>query len=233
MGLEAVPALSQWILQKNPGRDLYVSFNKLEDNSLPGLKILPYGVVGRGLLFGSSESLDERKADFVWDGLRLRHYGAGFPMDERTHDLPYRDYAVFRNTLGLYYEDKADNAKAALTAHSKPADVEAMQAAYAKSGEHYQWAQTWLPEDPQFNFNLGNACYHKGKLEDALKYYDQAIQSDPAYASAYSNAAIAALQLSHFGRAGDYFKKALELKPDDAQAQKGLDYLKQIHQLPG
>jgi hypothetical protein len=233
IGLESVPALSQWILQKNPGRDLYVSFNKLEDNSLPGLKILAYGVVGRGLLFGSSESLDERRADFVWEGLRLRHLGvAGFPLDERTHALTYRDYAVFRNTLGLYYEDKADNAKSALTAHSTAGDVEAMQAAYAKSGEQYQWAQTWVPEDPQFNFNLGNACYHKGKLTDALRYYDQAIQADPAYASAYGNAAIAALQLSQFHKAGDYFKKVLELKPDDAQAQKGLDYLKQIHQLP-
>lgn len=234
MGLEAVPALSQWMLQKNPGRDLYVSFNKLEDNSLPGLKILPYGVVGRGLLFGSSESLDEGKADFVWAGLRLRHLGeAGFPLDERTHDLTYRDYAVFRNTLGLYYEDKGDNAKAALTAHSKVGDVEAMQAAYAKSGEQYQWAQTWVPEDPQFNFNLGNACYHKGKLNDALRYYDQAIQADPSYASAYGNGAITALQLSQFHKAADYFQKVLELKPGDAQAQKGLDYLKQIHQLPG
>jgi tetratricopeptide (TPR) repeat protein len=233
LGTESIPALCNWILQKNSTRALYVSFNKLEDGSLPGVQIQVYGVVGKGVTFGASEPFDEAKSDYLWDHLRLRHLGEpGFPLDERTRSLTYRDYAVFRNTLGLYYEDKGDNAKAALTVHSKVGDVEAMQADYGRSWDHYHWAQTWVPEDPQFNFNLGNACYHKGKLDDSLKYYDQAIQLDPRYTAAYGNAAIAALQLNQYTKAWDYFKKVLDQKPDDAQAKKGLDYLKQIGQAP-
>ncbi|HVZ80818.1 MAG TPA: DUF2723 domain-containing protein [bacterium] len=233
LGAESVPTLCQWILQKNPGHDLYVSFNKIEDNSLPGVRIQAYGVTGKGVTFGSKEPFDEVKADRVWDGLRLRHLGEpGFPLDGRTHDLTYRDYAVFRNTLGLYYEDKGDAAKAALTAHAKVADVEAARAAYGRSWDQYHWAQNWVPEDPQFNFNLGNAYYHQGDLKDALLSYDRAITYDPQYAAAYGNAAIATLELGQYPKATDYFQKVLDLKPGDAQAQKGLEYLEKIGQAP-
>lgn len=231
LGVEAIPSLAGWLIDKNPERELYFSYNKIEDNSLMGLKIVPYGVAAKGFLANMSMEFDEKRADFLWSNLRLRHLEDGsFPLEPRTRSLTFRDYAIFRNSLGIYYEDKGDAIKDSLSGKTKASDIEAMAGNYAKSYEHFAWAEAWDPSDPQFAYNLGNASFHKGRLDEAMKWYEKATVLDPDYTVAYGNWAITALQMGQNAKAGELFSRVLELKPDDAQALKGINYLKQTGQ---
>jgi hypothetical protein len=226
MGKEAIPSLAKWMVDQNRDRELYFSYNKIEDGSLPGTQMVLYGVTGKGFLPGEKPVLDEARADYIWSVLRLRHLGEpGFEMDGQTRDFIYNDYGVFRNSLGTFYEDMGDDAKAQLTAHSKAADLLAIGQDYGKSLDSFQWAEQWDPGNAQYAYNLGNACYHVGRVSDALAWYEKATQLNPQYTIAYFNWAVVALQTGDYAKAGKLFEKVLKLQPDHAEARRGLDFL--------
>ncbi len=228
MGNEAVSPLAKWMIDKNPDRELYFSYNRYKDGPLPEIKMVLYGVTGKGFLPGEKLVLDEARSDAVWNALRLRHMvEAGFVMDDQTRNFIYKDYGVFRNSLGTFYEDKGDDAKAQLTSHSKAADLLTLEQDYERSLNCFQWAQKWDPQNAQYAYNLGNACYHVGRVNDALAWYEKAAQLDPQYIVAYFNWAVVALQTGNNALAGKLFEKVLKLQPDHAEAKRGLDYLVQ------
>ncbi len=228
MGKEEVIPMTKWIIEKNPDWELYFSYNRYKDGPLPEIQMVLYGITGKGFLPGQKPVLDEALSDAVWKGLRLRHMGeAGFVMDDQTRNFIYKDYGVFRNSLGTFYEDMGDDAKARLTAHTTAADLLAIDQDYQKSLDCFQWAQQWDPENAQYAYNLGNACYHVGRVSEALGWYEKATQLNPQYTIAYFNWAVVALQTGHYAQAGKLFEKVLELQPDHAEAKKGLDYLVQ------
>lgn len=228
VGLESIPPMAKWIVDQNPFRDLYFSYDETEDGLFPGLKIVPYGLTCKGYLEGQQPKLDEARADFIWGGLRLRHLkDPDFPVDGRTQSLMVRDYGVFRNSLGVYYEDLGDDAKAKINPHSTAKVFLQVDHFYKKCLENFQWAEQWDPEDAQFNYNLGNACFHVGRFSEAMGWYEKATQFNPRYASAYFNWAITAMQTGDTAKARELFGKVLELDPHNAQAQRGLDTLAQ------
>ncbi len=227
LGKEAIPSLAKWMVDNNRDRELYFSYNKIEDGSLAGTQMVFYGVTGKGFLPDEKPVLDEARADYVWNVLRLRHMKEpGFAMDDQTRDFIYKDYGVFRNSLGTFYEDMGDDAKAQLTTHSKANDLITIQKDYQKSLESFQWAEQWAPENPQYAYNLGNACYHVGRMSDSLSWFEKATKLNPQYTIAYFNWAVVALQTGNYAQAGKLFEKVLELQPDHAEARRGLDFLK-------
>ncbi len=229
VGLEAIPFMAQWMVDQNKGRELYFSYNKIEDRSLPGTRLVPYGLTEKGFLPVETPVFDEALADRAWRILRLRHLqDPAFPVDARTRDLTVHDYAVFRNNLGILYEDRGDDEKGHMGIRSAAQDFFKFQHDYQMSLEHFQWAQQWSPEDPQFAYNLGNACYHVGKTPEAMAWYEKATQLNPNYVSAFSNWAVVALQTAQYDKAKELFQRVLQLKPGDDQAQRGLDYLKKM-----
>ena len=226
VGLESIPPMAKWIVDQNPYRDLYFSYNDTANGLFPGMKAVPEGLASKGFLEGQEPVLDEPRVDFIWDHLRLRHMqDASFPADERTENLIVRDYAVFRNSLGVYYEDLGDDAKAKISPRSKAADLLQMDHYYEKCLAQFAWAALWDPQDPQFNFNLGNANVHLGRLVEAMAFYEKATQLNPKYASAYFNWAVTALQSGNQTKARELFGKVLEIQPGNAQAQQGLETL--------
>jgi len=226
VGNEAIIPMTQWLVDKNPDRELYFSYNKVEDGTLPGIKLVPYGLVTKGFLKGKEPSLEEARSDYFWKVMRLRNMGdPKLPIDSHTQELMVRDYGVFRNSLGVYYEDLGDDLKAKPTAKSTATDLLNTQHYYEKSRESFEWAQRWDPLDLQYAYNLGNALFHVGHVGDSMVWYEKATQLNPQYSIAYFNWAVAAMGLAQYQKAGDLFKKALGLKPDYTQAQQGLDYV--------
>ena len=73
IGNESVPSLIKWIVDNNPGREKYFSYNQIVDGVLPGTQLVPYGVADKGFDSGENASLDENRADRIWDILCLRH----------------------------------------------------------------------------------------------------------------------------------------------------------------
>jgi hypothetical protein len=228
MGLEAVPALAQWIVDKNRDRELYFSYNKIEDGSLPGTQIVPYGLAGKGFPPGEAPNLDEARASYFWEVMRLRHFGdPRVPVNARTYELTGRDYGVFRNSLGVYYEDLGDAAHDQITPRSKAGDLLKVEHYYEKSFEHFLWSQQWEPENAQYAYNLGNAYFHKGQISESVIWYEKATQLNPRYTIAYFNWGVANLQTGMYAKAGQLFEKVLELQPDYGEAKRGLDFLAQ------
>jgi hypothetical protein len=228
LGTESIPALSQWIVSHNQDRELYFSYNKIDDGNLPGFKPVPYGLSVKGFPPGQEPKLDGGLADFCWNRMRFRNMNdPRFPVDSRTQDMIVKDYAVFRNTLGVFYEDLADDAHAKLNSHSRAEDLLGIEHNYQNSYEQFNWAQQWDPANPQYAFNTGNALFHVGRVQDSLSGYEKAVDLDKGYTIAYFNWAVAALQMGQNQKAGELFEKVLELKPDYPEAKRGLDYLTQ------
>ena len=226
VGVESIPLLTQWIVDHNPDRPLYFSYNKIEDGTLPGEKMALYGVTGKAFAPGAEVTLDEGLADFCWDHLRLRHMGDDtFLLDERTKANVAGDYGVFRNSLGVFYEDRADDAKARQKKPAKPGELAKVIDDYQKSFNQFLWAANWSPEDPQYAYNTGNGLFHLDRALDSTVWYERAVKLDPKYTDAYFNWAVAELQLKDYQKTGDLLAKVLELKHDHVEAKTGMDYL--------
>jgi tetratricopeptide (TPR) repeat protein len=102
---------------------------------------------------------------------------------------------------------------------------------------NYQKATTEDPSNYKAWYNLGNALYKKGKPDDAVHAYDEAIQSaDSANnkETAFYNKGVVLQNNKKLPDCIDAYKNALRLDPDDADArlnlQKALQLQKQQQQ---
>ena len=75
------------------------------------------------------------------------------------------------------------------------------------------------------HYNLGNSFNFRGKMEEAIKEYQAAIQINPEYADAYLNLGVAYASLGVEDRAERALKKAVQLEPYDAEAYYNLGLL--------
>jgi tetratricopeptide (TPR) repeat protein len=71
-------------------------------------------------------------------------------------------------------------------------------------------------------FNLGNLYFADGRMEEAIKYYEQALQSRPDYPEAYNNLGNVWRALGRGEAARANYEAALRLKPDYAAAYLNL-----------
>ncbi len=181
LGTESIQPLMEWIVQHNRDRELYFSYNQMEDGSNAGVSLAPYGLVERGFPQGEGFNFDEDRARALWASIRLRHLKEpGFPLDGRTDHWLARDYAVFRNGLGIFYENRADDAKARLGPRAKAEDLLAIERDYRQSYDQFSWAQRWEPSDEKFSFNVGNSLFHLGRPGDAAGWYERPPNWTPA-----------------------------------------------------
>ena len=227
MGNEAISSLMSWIVIKNKTLPQYMSYNQIDSKSQPIQGLLPYGLVYQ--YFGDQllPALDEALANKLWDSLRLRHLSdPQFPMDSRTREWVLGDYCVDRDGLGLYYENLADDASAKLPKNFKTGSQTNIIEDYFKSLQQYAWCQALDPANAIYDFNVANALVHLGKNDEALNWYAKAQVLDPKYKDAFFNAAVAALNLGQGQKAGEMFQKVLDIDPKNAEAQRGLSYVR-------
>jgi tetratricopeptide (TPR) repeat protein len=226
--VESIPTMLAWMIQKNPDRELYFSYNKITDNSMPaGTQLVPYGISHKGFLPGQIAVIDDARAEHCWNVLRMRHLqDPGFPMDERSLSFIYKDYGVNRNSLGIFYEDRGDEIRAKLTPKSGASELLKEEDEYQRSYHQYLWAQEWDGTDAMYPYNVGNALYHLGRKYESTQWYERATSMNPHYPEAYFNWAVAEMELGQYQKSGELFQKVIDLKPDYPDAKRGLDYLK-------
>jgi len=70
--------------------------------------------------------------------------------------------------------------------------------------------------------NLGTALFEKGRADEAIAYYQQALQTNPNYAETQFCLANTLLQKGKVDEAIHHFMYALRINPDYAQAHNGL-----------
>jgi tetratricopeptide (TPR) repeat protein len=150
-----------------------------------------------------------------------------FEVDRNTRDFAVGDYAVFRNALGVLYEDLADAARARTKTGGGAEDYFQAGVHTARSYGHFAWAEKWALDVPEHPYNMGNALYHMGRKREAMACYERAVKLKPRYAEALFNWGVAAYDLGDFQTAGWLFDRTLAADPDHAEAKHGRDYLLQ------
>jgi len=78
------------------------------------------------------------------------------------------------------------------------------------------------PKNAIAYYNLGNALYKQGKLEEAIAAYHQTIQLNPTLAPAYYNLGIALYKQGKLEEAIAAYRQAIQLDPKDAAAYYNL-----------
>jgi len=75
------------------------------------------------------------------------------------------------------------------------------------------------------DFKLGNESFQAGKLEEAVKAYEEAIKKEPEEPIYYNNLGICLNKLGKYEEAIGAFKKMLELQPQSLSANKSIGEL--------
>ena len=79
-------------------------------------------------------------------------------------------------------------------------------------------AYTYVPENAEVNFALGNLRLAQGDKPAAKSYYFATLHLDPNHEGAYNNLGILALEEKRWSLAAKFFAKALEQNPNDAKS---------------
>jgi|GEM_PF-1490814 len=79
------------------------------------------------------------------------------------------------------------------------------------------------------NFAMAFKCHDKNKLNEAIDYYNKAIELSPNFKEAYYNRGIAYIKQENYPRAIEDYNKAIELSPNfkEAYYNRGIAYFKQ------
>lgn len=96
---------------------------------------------------------------------------------------------------------------------------------YNEATVAYQNALKRSPENATAYYNLGNALYKTNKPEDALKSYDQTVQSaknNTMKQKAYYNGGVVLQSQNKLGECIKAYKNALKLDPNDEEARQNL-----------
>jgi tetratricopeptide (TPR) repeat protein len=200
LGGEAAGPLTRAILELNPDRPAFASFQGLPQGT-QGWTTRAEGLAFRcvrdrpGDAGPSGPGLEAGRRSLqaaVLRGYTLRS------MDRETRTYVVQDLAVKVNALGLEAEQSGLAAPAA---------------------DCYALAARLAPEDPDFPFNLGNALAGQGRLGDAVAAYARSSDIDPNYFNAWYNQAAVLDRLGFKQRAVTCVIKALALRPGRGDLQ--------------
>ncbi|MEK6645173.1 MAG: VWA domain-containing protein [Candidatus Firestonebacteria bacterium] len=98
---------------------------------------------------------------------------------------------------------------------------------YDKALEKYRDAQISSPESPVLHFNIGNSNYKKEMYEQALPEFEKATYSKDIkiQAKTYYNAGNCLYKQNKLPESIQYYKKALELDPNDEDAKYNIEFV--------
>ena len=96
-----------------------------------------------------------------------------------------------------------------ITAESLFCDFVGFAQQNSRNAKYHNWAM-------DNDFMSGLICQESGDNEEAIKFYDKAIKSNPQDAAAYNNRGIANYKLSHYEDAIADYDRTIELNPQDA-----------------
>jgi len=82
-----------------------------------------------------------------------------------------------------------------------------------------------LPEDPDIAYELADAMFAAGFLDDCLRVCGECLVLDPAFTEAYVLMAVVETRRENDGRAFEHLEHALEIEPDHPFALNEMGYL--------
>ncbi|MFN2541547.1 MAG: tetratricopeptide repeat protein [Chthoniobacterales bacterium] len=88
----------------------------------------------------------------------------------------------------------------------------------AVAEQKLQLAYSYVPENAETNFALGNLRLAQGRPAEAKSYYFATLRLDPTHEGGYNNLGVLALQEKRWGLAARFFENALKQDPRDAKS---------------
>jgi tetratricopeptide (TPR) repeat protein len=175
--------------------------------STPELRIAASILIIVGLTFGIWYALRGGESDLDKGLLALQTaYSGQRPIEARISALPYSSYSQTRGNSAD--EKRTDNLRRA--------QLHLEQAVRDKAA-------------PEAHHALGKVYLAQGRLDDAIKEFEQALNGSKNQAQVYNDLGVAWLQKEDYDRSIDSFNKALQLDGNfqDALFNRALAYEKQ------
>lgn len=174
--------------------------------------------------------------EFLWDGMPYTAKGKGLLYTEAIDAQINREprgrkdctgltslYSVLaaRNSLNVIVLANTSHVMPRIISGGRKIDIETTWP--LKTAVQMQEKEKWygLSEKNLFCLvagiynNRGAAMIELGRKEEAIKYFDRAIEIEPENATSYINRAIAKKELGMDSEASEDFSKGLELETDD------------------
>lgn len=79
-----------------------------------------------------------------------------------------------------------------------------------------------LPDDPEAQYEAGNACVEMGQLQAAIVHFQAALELDAQFPRAHYGLGLAHQELGELSEAADHYRQALQLDPNFANAHYNL-----------
>ena len=83
------------------------------------------------------------------------------------------------------------------------------------------WYSQYQANAAQKAVEQGDRLRAQGQMDEAARYYQQAVELDPDLAQAHSNLGVTHAALEHFSEAIPHFEQALALAPEHFEARIG------------
>jgi Ca-activated chloride channel homolog len=133
--------------------------------------------------------------------------------------------AVWGCVTGATVGDEAARSAAEASEHYE-------QERFDRALELYRAAQVERPDSPELHFNVGDALFKTGDLENALREFEQAAEAnDPGLQSrSLYNQGNVHLQQQQVAEAVKAYQRALELDPADQDAKANLELALQLQE---
>jgi Tfp pilus assembly protein PilF len=84
--------------------------------------------------------------------------------------------------------------------------------------------------DAKSQVEFGIKVAQNGLWNEAAYWWDKAVKSDPTYAAAWNNLAIAYEQQGEFDKAREAYEKAVELEPKNLLIRNNYDLFKELNE---
>jgi Tfp pilus assembly protein PilF len=88
---------------------------------------------------------------------------------------------------------------------------------YANIETLWRTTLAWNPNSSLAHNNLGNIFLQNGRVDEAMKQFQKALEIEPRYAQAHNNLGIVLFQKGQVDEAMAHFQKALAIQPNNAE----------------
>ena len=86
------------------------------------------------------------------------------------------------------------------------------------------------PEYAEAHYNLGLAAAQAGRVEEAMRHWEEAVRIRPDFVEAHYNLGVALEQAGKREKAIQQYERALQIKPDYTDARNRLARLRPIEE---
>jgi len=140
----------------------------------------------------------------------------------------FEDEQKWDESIAMYKELISINPPSSITAYSEIGAILAKQGKWEQAINAFKRALEYNEKAgfkqgmANINHNIGLAFLEKGKMDEAVKYFNETLRLNPNYSLAYYNMGNISNKLGKLNEASANYKKALELNPDLAEAHHNL-----------